>query len=236
MFEDATFESYGRIQTRSRRWMILTLILNCSVVVALVLIPLLWPQALPLAIRIMSITAPPPPVAPVPIVDRTAHLEGQSQMHENQIVVPTRIPSTIRIIDHESAPPAINAASMLFVGEGVADAIGNAFHSNTPAHVVADKPTHMRISGPISEGLLLRKTVPVYPPIAIAAHVEGTVVLAATISRDGRIENLQVLSGPAMLRQAAIDAVRTWQYRPFLLSGEPIEVETTVNVIFRRGQ
>jgi protein TonB len=83
--------------------------------------------------------------------------------------------------------------------------------------------------------MLLQKTVPIYPPIAKAARVQGTVVLQATISKTGTIENLQVVSGPAMLQQAAMDAVKQWRYRPYLLNNEPVEVDTTVNVIFTLG-
>lgn len=93
----------------------------------------------------------------------------------------------------------------------------------------------VRLPSTIVSGLLIRKTVPVYPPIAKAAHVEGTVVLQATISAAGTIENLRVTAGPAMLRQAALDAVQSWRYRPYELNGEPVEVETTVNVIFSLG-
>jgi protein TonB len=78
----------------------------------------------------------------------------------------------------------------------------------------------------------MQRTTPAYPPIAKAARVSGTVVLQATIGRDGTVENLRVVSGPAMLQQAALDAVRQWRYRPYLVSNEPVEVETTVNVIF----
>ena len=81
----------------------------------------------------------------------------------------------------------------------------------------------------------MNKTTPIYPPIAKAARVPGTVVLQATISKQGTIEDLHVVSGPAMLQQAALDAVRQWRYRPYLLNNEPVEVETTVNVIFTLG-
>jgi protein TonB len=83
--------------------------------------------------------------------------------------------------------------------------------------------------------MLLYKTTPVYPAIAKAAGVGGTMVLAATISKSGLSENLRVLSGPPMLRQAALDAVRNWRYRPYLLNNQPVEVETTVNVVFSMG-
>jgi protein TonB len=83
--------------------------------------------------------------------------------------------------------------------------------------------------------MLLNKTTPLYPPIAKAARVSGTVVLQATISKAGTIENLRVISGPAMLQGSAMDAVRSWRYRPYLLNGDPVEVETTVNVVFTLG-
>jgi protein TonB len=82
---------------------------------------------------------------------------------------------------------------------------------------------------------LLNKTAPVYPAIAKAARVSGTVVLQATISKTGTIENLRVISGPAMLQQSALEAVKSWRYRPYLLNGDPVEVETTVNVVFTLG-
>jgi TonB family protein len=91
------------------------------------------------------------------------------------------------------------------------------------------------ISAGVAIGMLLQKTQPIYPPIAKAARVSGTVVLQATISKAGTVENLHIVSGPDMLRQAAMDAVRTWRYRPYLFNNEPVEVATTVNVIFTLG-
>jgi protein TonB len=104
-----------------------------------------------------------------------------------------------------------------------------------PPKVQAAPPKKVNISGGVAQGLLLQKTQPSYPPIAKAARVSGTVVLQATISKTGTITNLRVLSGPEMLRQAALDAVRSWRYRPYLLNNEPVEVDTTVNVIFTLG-
>jgi protein TonB len=93
-------------------------------------------------------------------------------------------------------------------------------------------PKRAVISSGVMEGHKLSGVNPRYPIIAIASHVQGTVVLAATISRTGTIENLRLLSGSPILSVAAEDAVRTWRYRPYMLNGEPVEVETTVNVIF----
>jgi protein TonB len=82
------------------------------------------------------------------------------------------------------------------------------------------------------QGMLIDKVIPAYPAIARATHMSGVVVLQATISRTGTIENLRVMRGPAMLRQAALDAVKQWRYRPYLLNGQPVEVETAVEVNF----
>jgi protein TonB len=83
--------------------------------------------------------------------------------------------------------------------------------------------------------MLLTPIQPVYPAMAKAAGVHGAVVMEATISREGRIEGLHVVSGPPMLRNAAMAAVQGARYRPYLLSGDPTEVQTTVTVIFNLG-
>jgi len=96
-------------------------------------------------------------------------------------------------------------------------------------------PERISVSGGVMAGALIKRVRPDYPPIARAARVQGTVVLQAIISKDGYITNLHVISGPPMLQQAAMDAVKEWRYRPYLLLGQPVEVQTTVNVIFTLG-
>jgi len=99
---------------------------------------------------------------------------------------------------------------------------------------LAHEPPATQPGGDVTKGLLVRKTQPIYPTGAKAAHVQGTVVLAATIGDDGLIHDLEVLASPSpILRAAALDAVKRWQYKPYLLNGKPVEVETVVNVEFR---
>ncbi|WP_089843212.1 energy transducer TonB [Granulicella pectinivorans] len=86
---------------------------------------------------------------------------------------------------------------------------------------------------PILTGSILQKVSPVYPPVAKAAGVEGTVILHAIIAADGSVESLDVISGPLMLRGAAVDAVKQWVYAPYMLNGVPRRVDTTVTVNFR---
>ena len=94
----------------------------------------------------------------------------------------------------------------------------------------------VKISGVVEQAQLISRIEPRYPALAVQVKKEGTVVLHAIISRDGGITSLDVISGPPLLVQAALDAVRQWRYRPTLLNGEPVEVETSITVIFRLKQ
>ena len=153
----------------------------------------------------------------------------------NQLTAPTKIPHNITMVSEKEAPPSsFGVAGMDGMG-GSGGVMGSLFGSGDAPKVKAAAPKKINISAGVSTGLLIQKTQPVYPPIAKAARVSGTVVLQATISKTGTIENLKVISGPAMLQQAALDAVRSWRYRPYLLNNEPVEVDTTVNVIFTLG-
>ena len=105
----------------------------------------------------------------------------------------------------------------------------------SPAGALPRKARRISIAGGVSQGFLIKRVVPEYPSAAKEAGVSGTVVLKAVIGKDGRIRNLQVVSGPTMLKQAALDAVKQWVYRPYMLYDEPVEVQTTVNVIFTLG-
>jgi protein TonB len=152
-------------------------------------------------------------------------------MMNNQLTAPTRIPHDIlRVVDKEPSLAGFGVAGSDFGSSGN---IGNIFDSGSKVKAAPTKA--LKISSGVMAGMIVLKTQPVYPPIAKAARVSGTVVLQATISKTGAIENLHVISGPQMLVQAAQDAVRQWRYKPYLLNGEPVEVETTVNVIFTLG-
>jgi TonB family protein len=90
----------------------------------------------------------------------------------------------------------------------------------------------VRVSQGVVQGMVVHRVAPVYPPEAKRARIQGTVVLAAVIGKDGRIKGLNVISGPSMLVDAAVGAVQQWRYRPYMLLGEPVEVDTTVTVNF----
>jgi len=116
---------------------------------------------------------------------------------------------------------------------GVFGGMGASTGSGPVIAVAKPKPTGpQRISSGVMQGQIIQRTQPVYPPIARAAHMQGTVTLHAIISKTGTIEKLEAVSGPEMLRGAATDAVKSWRYKPYLLNGEPTEVDTTVIVNF----
>ncbi len=98
------------------------------------------------------------------------------------------------------------------------------------------QPRSIAISAGVAMGLLDFKKPPIYPIEAKKAGVSGAVVLAATISTSGMVEDLHVISGPEPLQQAALDAVKDWRYRPYLLNNQPVEVKTQINVIFTLGK
>ncbi len=150
-----------------------------------------------------------------------------------EIIAPRLIPDKITMVDKPEAPPSIENTSP-WLDPGVPGGTGPSYPIKTVLPDVRPAArSSLRISTAVGEGLLFEETIPTYPTIARTTRTEGTVILAATISKAGAIENLRVVSGPELLQQAALAAVRTWRYRPYQLDGQPIEVETTVNVIFK---
>lgn len=162
----------------------------------------------------------------------------QSEMMNNQLAAPTRIPQDIKRAPEKEASPAAGFATADLDGLGAnnAGAVGAVFSAHDRPNVKAETPWVVNISAGVAGGLVVTKSAPVYPDIAKTARVSGTVVLGATISKTGSIQGLHVISGPVMLRQSALDAVRTWRYKPYRLNNEPVDVETTVDVVFSLGK
>jgi protein TonB len=152
------------------------------------------------------------------------------------LVVPTVIPNRIAT-DSEDRDPAPFAAQACPSCTGSVDSQTLApllGRNSTPAMVVRPAPTvvkPVRISH-MDEGMLLRRVQPQYPPLAKQIGVQGMVVLQAIISRTGEVESLRTISGHPILVGAALEAVRQWRYRPYVLNGAPIEVETQITVNF----
>ncbi len=106
---------------------------------------------------------------------------------------------------------------------------------NLVTHEDGPKPVlqTLNISQGVSQGLLIKKVSPVYPPSALRMHVEGSVQLMATIGRSGSITAVKIVSGEPALSKSAIDAVKQWKYKPYYLNGDPVEIQTQITVNFK---
>jgi protein TonB len=231
MFESATFHSNGILHDKTPKWMLLTLAVNTTLVLALIALPLIYPHSLPTRLLSKALYAPAPPPAITHLITRSNPALSQ-QSYSDPFQAPTRPPIGIDRTQDPGPPPG--PISDLSTGDtpGAPEATNPILRSTTPPPVVHQpQPQKIHISN-LSPSQLLYKTTPTYPAMAIATRTQGTVVLAATISRTGAIENLRVVSGPGMLQQSAIEAVQKWRYRPYLLNNQPVEVETTINVVF----
>src|SRR5437899_1160493 len=203
------------------------------------LLPLLFTEALCKTQLMTFLVAPPPPPPPPPPAAAPVKVVKQIQTDiiNGQLRTPTKIPEKVQMIKEEEAPPQMTAGVVGGVPGGVpggqmGGVIGGIISSTPVAVPKAATPQRVRVSQGVSQGLLIRKVQPAYPPLARQARIQGQVVLQAEISKDGSIENLRLISGHPMLAPAAIEAVKQWRYKPYLLNGEPVAVETTVQVNF----
>lgn len=145
----------------------------------------------------------------------------------DQLTAPSRLGGGLKKPVAKDDPAASFGSAQL--GGGAALPGAGAFAAQGHPRV---EPASTAISAGVAAGMLVRKTEPSYPNVARMAHVSGTVVLDAIITKTGTLRNIRPLTGPLMLQRAAEDAVRTWRYRPYLLNGQPVEVETTISVVF----
>jgi len=151
------------------------------------------------------------------------------------MVAPTVIPKTVQVIKDEAPDVGAGVEGGVGVPGGVPGGVLGGILGAAPPPPPKPTQTRIRVGGQVQAASLLRRVDPVYPQIAKTAHVSGTVVLHAVIAKDGTIQQLEYLSGPPLLMRAAMDAVREWRYKPTLLNGEAVEVDTTIQVVFTLG-
>lgn len=238
MLESALIESPSRIRTTRRYTAIASIGLQVAFGVFLIGFPLLYPEALP-----RSSTTPMPLLPPVLTKAPVSHVNQTMSQSATRSHTPT-----IDIAfnnDHRMLPPISNdpgpseptGFSSFPAMTGPVGGLDMSASINPPSVTVVPKPKQViaHISEGVTRGLLLRPITPVYPAIARATRTSGPVVVTATISKTGTIESLQVVSGPQLLYQAALDAIRAAHYQPYLLNGEPTEVQTTITINFTMG-
>ena len=237
MFEDSLMESGNRIK-RKKFWSFVAFLLNAAALLALVIWPLLHPEALPRQMMATLMVAPSPPPAPPPVA-QAPRVQAKAENLMSEFRAPSRIPTAIKQVNEAAIPPSMGVQGMEGLSSVIPGGIGSVINdmgTRQPTVARPKAPDSLKVSWGVMAGNLLVKTLPQYPAIPKAARIQGTVVLQATISKSGSIENLRAISGPPMLQQAAMDAVRSWRYKPYLLNGEPVEVETTINVVFHLGE
>jgi periplasmic protein TonB len=237
MFEDSLIESGGRLKTARGKTTFFSFILEAIIVGILILIPLMFTEALPKAMTMTFLAAPPPPPPPPPPPAAVKIVKQvETDIVNNQLRTPTKIPQKVQIIKEDEAPPP-SAGVVGGVPGGVPggqmNGVIGGIISSTPVAVPKVAVQRVRVSSGVTAGLLVRKVEPQYPQMAKIARVQGAVVLAALIGKDGTIQNLHVVSTASpLLNQAALDAVKQWKYKPYILNGEPVEVDTNVTVNF----
>ena len=204
----------------------------------LVILPLLRPTGLPSLRPLSTPVSLGQPFGEAPAPRIRASGSAPNNPAVITLTMPTRIPTGIPTAGDDGPPQGAALGSAIGNTPGDPHGIPNLFESGTrPVMPVAAVPTAVapiRISH-MSEGDLIHKVLPTYPPLARSARIQGQVVLQAVISKQGAIEDLKVLTGHPMLVPAAIDAVRQWRYRPYVLNDEPVEVETQITVNFYLG-
>lgn len=239
MFEDSLIESGNKLKTKRLGTTVLSFLLQVGLIGILILIPLIYTDALPKGNLMTFLVAPPPPPPPPPPPAAAVKVvKIQSEVINGQLRTPTKIPNKVQMIKEEEAPPDLGAGGVPggvpggIPGGSTGGVMGGILSSANAAVPKVATPQRVRVSSGVSTGLLIKKVTPNYPQLAKQARIQGSVVLQAEISKEGTIQNLQLISGHPMLAPAAIEAVKQWRYKPYLLNGEPVAVETQVVVNF----
>ncbi len=241
---DQTFID-GTQKTKKPLTLSLSILMQVSALCILILIPLIYTETLPGAVLKSLLVAPPPPLAVVTPDTPKAHIVHTARFFNGrELTAPVAVPKQVVPINDLAAAPDLGAAPMYGQADGPAGPALIGVDGSGPAPppmsepVSQPKPTSgpVRIGTGVAAANLISKVTPPYPPLAKSARIQGVVEFRATISKEGNIENLQILRGHPLLVNAARDAVLQWKYRPTLLNGEPVEVITDILVNFTLSQ
>jgi periplasmic protein TonB len=235
------FESVARPNGKRKRWAVaISVTLQSACLLILIIVPLIYTEALPGAIFETTWVGPPEPAppavaqAPLP----KAGVRAPRLLNHGILIEPPRIPSRVGVFEERPlAPETPLVEGPVSPGSGM-DLLN--FAPNSAETVsrppVPSVPQRVPVTSTIEAAKLISQARPIYPPLAIQARIQGNVLLHAVISRDGRVSELQALSGHPLLVSTALEAVRQWRYSPTLLNGQAVEVETTITVSFVLGQ
>jgi protein TonB len=216
----------------------------------MILIPLIYTEALPKQQLLTFLVAPPPPPPPPPppAAAPVKVVKVVREFDDGRLTAPKEIPKEIAMIKEEELPPP--SAGVVGVVGGVPGGVAGGSPGGVIGGIISatpvaappppppkvETPKRIKVGGQVQSALAISRPQPIYPPLAKQARISGTVRLEALISKQGTIESLRVIQGHPLLVQAALDAVRQWRYRPTVLNGEPVEVQTTIDVNFTLSQ
>jgi protein TonB len=249
MFDELVECAPASKKRTNKPWtMVVSTLLQMFLLSLLILVPLIYTEALPrtMLTTFLVAPAPPPPPPPPPAAQPVARVVRPVArlIQAGRLQAPTAIPKQVAMIKEEELPPeAVGGVGVVggvpggMPGGSVGGVLGGIIGGTGAAPPPPPRPTvtRQRVGGQVQAAKLIFGPKPIYPPLAKQARISGTVRLQAIIAKDGSVIELQVLSGHALLVNAATDAVRQWRYQPTLLNGEPIEVITTVDVVFSLG-
>ena len=244
MFDDLVISSPHPHMTNAWWTMVVSTSVQVGILGILILIPLIYTEALPKTLLSTFLVAPPPPAPPPPPAAPVQRIVKPIVriIQSGKMMAPTVIPKKVQMIKEEELPPDVGAVGVVggvpggIPGGQTGGVLGGIIGGTGSAPPPPPKaPQRIRIGGNVQAGRIIRRVEPSYPPIAKQAHISGTVILHAIIAKDGTVQELQLVSGPPLLVRNAMDAIKLWRYQPYLLNGEPVEVETTISVIFTLG-
>jgi protein TonB len=239
MFEDSLFDSGGVLRKRKTWPKLVSFVIEVGAIGLLVLAPLIYTQGLPKQQIVDILRSPSPPAgrAPMQAVREQPRAARENRELDDKVLrEPSRIPLKTQMVRDEplsAGPPSLDGLVDGGVPGGVPNAVITDIARAVPLTVVKPAtPQKFRVSSGVAAGMLISQVKPAYPQLAMQARIQGTVVLQAVIGKDGTVHDLHVINGHPMLVPAAIEAVRQWKYRPYMLNNEPVEVDTQINVNF----
>jgi periplasmic protein TonB len=246
-FLDAMLEmpTTGRRKARSPVKMAISLLAHAGIVAILVIVPLYFAkhtQMIPKALEQNFVFTPPPPAPPPPAAVSRApkaaaptHLTPtQPVFHASPLVAPREIPKNVSTAPSDAVAPNLNEGTAGGVPGGVLGGLlGGTGTAAGPAP--PKSPGIVRVGGDVKPPQLVERVQPEYPTVARLAHVQGTVVIDAVISKSGSVISEHAVSGPSLLVPSALDAVKQWKYQPTYLNGQPVNLAMQVTVDFQLG-
>jgi protein TonB len=236
MFNELLESSSQKKKTNTGWSVILSAIVQISALLVLILIPLIYTQALPKAMLATLLVAPPPPPPPPPPPVKEIIKPVTRLIQSGKLMQPRAIPKDVAVFKEAELPPdVVNNTNQSGVfggipGQGIMAGNGPVLPPPKPA-----APARIKQGGEVTAASIITQTRPAYPALARQARIQGTVVLHAIIDKEGKVAQLEVVSGHPLLVQSAIEAVKQWRYKPTQLNGDPVEVDTTIQVTFTMG-